>query len=83
MQRSHTVNISPAEHIIMIANGTPGVREIEIEVNEKRLPRVHLTDGEGKTIDIARYIIPTIENKVSFTVFGPTGGKSWVVITQP
>ena len=83
MQRSHTVDISPAEHVIMISNGTPGVREMEIKVNEETLPRVHLTDGEGKTIDIARYIIPKIQNKVSFAAYGPRGAKSWVVITQP
>jgi len=82
-QSSHSVNISPAEHIVMIANGTPGVSEIEITVNEKILPRVHMTNGEGKKIDIARYINPLIQNKVSFTAFGPTGAKSWIVITQP
>ena len=83
MQRSHTVNISPAERVIKIANGTPGVREIEIKVNEETLPRVHLTDGEDKTIDIGRYIIPKIQNKVLFAAYGPNGAKSWIVITQP
>jgi hypothetical protein len=83
IQRSHTVNISRAEHIVMIANGTPGVREMEIKVNEKSLPRVHLTDGENKKIDILRDINPLIQNKVSITAYGPKGGKAWVVITQP
>ena len=83
LQKSHTVKISPAEHIVMIANGTPGVREIEIKVNGRALPLVHLKDGGGKTIDIEGYISPVLQNRVNITAYGPTGGTSWVVITQP
>lgn len=81
-QRSHTVSISPAEHTIKIANGTPGARWMEIEVNEQVLPPVSLRDGQEKSIDIQRYLSPSARNEVTVTAFGPRGGTSWIVITQ-
>jgi hypothetical protein len=83
LQRSQTVNISPLEHVVMIANGTPGVRDMEIKVNGRALPLVHVKDGEGKTIDIENLINPVLQNKVDVTAYGPRGGTAWVVITQP
>jgi len=81
-QRSNTVEVSPEEHIIMIANGTPGAHSIEIEVNERLLPAITLSAGEGKSVDIAKYMNPLIQNKVTVTAYGPAGATAWIVITQ-
>jgi len=82
-QRSEDVEVSPAEHIVMISNGKPGVDFIEIEVNHKLLPLVDIQKLQEAQVDIGPYMRPKGENNVRMAAYGREGGKVSVVITQP
>jgi len=82
-QRSEDVEVSPAEHIVMISNGKPGVDFIEIEVNHKLLPLVDMQKLQEAQVDIGPYMRPKGENNVRMAAYGREGGKVSVVITQP
>jgi hypothetical protein len=82
-QRSEEVKVSPAEHVVMISNGNPGVDFVEIEVNHKLLPLVDMQKRQEAEIDIGSYMRPKGENNVKMAAYGREGGKVSVVITQP
>jgi hypothetical protein len=82
-QKADRVEISPKEHLVLISNGKPGVRRLDIEVNGETIPPVtDLSNGEFKTVDIARFMNPHIENKVTVTAYGPRDATAWIVITE-
>lgn len=82
-QRSEDVEVSQAEHIVMISNGNPGVEFVEIEVNHRLLPLVDMQKRQEAQVDIGRYMRPKGENSVRMAAYGREGGKVSVVITQP
>ena len=67
-------------HLLTVRNATPGVTELIAEVNGRRLPPVHLADGETTTIDIGSELRPGTENTVRLTATGQPGGSAVVLI---
>jgi hypothetical protein len=52
--RSATVhNVTPDEHLVVIYNGDPGVRNLRVRVNRETWQMLGLRPGEVRTLDIA------------------------------
>jgi hypothetical protein len=51
-RRESFANIPAAEHYVMIQNGTPGLRRVQLLVNGRHLPPRWLRDDMVRTIDI-------------------------------
>lgn len=80
---THTVAISAAEHILLIANGTPGIEKLYLNINGRPLHPIKLDDGQGLRLDLMRYLSPLAQNKVTIRSTGASGATAWLVFTQP
>lgn len=68
------------EHIISIFNGSPGLRNLEITVNESRFPIHPLRDGENLRVDVAEAMLPGDDNIIVLRATGKPGGQAVILI---
>jgi hypothetical protein len=78
----HEVTISAQEHVVLIANGTPGIRNVILKIRNTEIP-IRLADGETRSVDIARALEPGDHNVVKIFSTGKSGATASVVFTQP
>lgn len=67
------------EDTVTVTNGTPGLNSIEVVVNGTKF-KVHLKDGEEKTLDISSALVPGDNNVVTLRGLGKKGGSANVMI---
>lgn len=80
---THTfAGVPPAEHVVTVLNGDPGLSQIRIEVNGKKLTISGLTDGEERTIDVRSAIIPGADSTFTLTAHGRPGGSAEIMIWE-
>lgn len=76
-------DISQAEHIVTLTNGTPGVKSVRIVVNQTRFHLDELKDGEVRQLDVASAMLPGNDNAVCVTLLGMPGGSARIVLDRP
>ena len=75
-----TINkISAAEHLMEIANGTPGVSSVSARVNGVTFTASNLASGEHRTIDIASAMHGR-NNVIFVSAKGAKGSSAWVLV---
>lgn len=72
--------VPPAERVVAILNGDPGLKQVQIDVNGKRFNVSGLQNGEKRTIDVGAAIVPGIDLTFKLTAHGKPGGTAEVVI---
>jgi hypothetical protein len=72
--------ITQAEHLVTIVNDSPGLRNLGVDVNGRKVTRVHLVDGQTVTLDLGSAMRPGSHNTITLTATGGSGGTATVVI---
>jgi hypothetical protein len=65
---------------VRLANGTPGLDRVDIEVNHTRLRLDDLSNGVVRTIDVASAMQPGTENTIVIETHGPRDSRALLVI---
>ncbi|MDQ1428137.1 MAG: hypothetical protein QOK39_1613, partial [Acidimicrobiaceae bacterium] len=71
--------LSAAEHLVMVANATPGLSHLHIVVNRNEVMNVSLEDGQTTNVDIAALLASGSNNTVTVTGAGHSGASATVV----
>lgn len=78
---AHTfTGISKAESKVTVYNGNPGLTNVAVTVNEKRLEMAGLKDGEERTIDVSSAMVIGNNNTIILESRGKPGGSAVVLI---
>lgn len=72
--------IPPAEHVVTVANGDPGLQELSLEVNHHRFRMAGLRPDETRTLDVAAAVTPGVNSTFVLTSHGRPGGHAAVLI---
>jgi hypothetical protein len=72
--------VPPAERVVTILNGDPGLKQVQIDVNGRRFNVSGLQDGEKRTLDVGAAIVTGIDSTFKLTPHGKPGGTAEVVI---
>lgn len=72
--------ISEAESKVTVYNGNPGLTNVAVNVNEKRLEVAGLKDGEERTIDVSSAMVAGNNNTIILESRGKPGGSAVVLI---
>jgi len=67
-------------HLLTVQNTTPGITNLQIEVNGERVGNVQLADGETRTVEIGAPLRPGEDNTVVLTATGKPGGSAVAII---
>ncbi len=78
--REVIADLPEAESKVTVRNGTPGLRNLLIEVNGESFKINGLKDGAELTIDVASAMLPGEVNFISLTGRGNPGGQAAVMI---
>jgi uncharacterized repeat protein (TIGR01451 family) len=71
-------DLEPAEHLVRITNGSPGVDTVTVNANGRQFV-VALGAGEVRTLDIAAALHAGADNRVRATVSGGSGSADVLV----
>jgi hypothetical protein len=71
-----------AEGTIAIANGTPGLRDVQITVNGREFEVEHLRPGKRRTLSVAAAMQPGNANTIALSADGPAKGEADVPISD-
>jgi hypothetical protein len=78
---SHVFPGIPAEeHVVTLLNGTPGLTQVELDVNGTKFTMSGLRDGEERTIDVGSAVVPGTDSTFTLTTHGKPGGTAAVMI---
>ncbi len=72
--------LSATEHLVTIANGSPGLKSLRVTVNGQQLMVAGLKDGETRTLDVSSAMHPGNGNVIVLTPEGKPGGSAEVAI---
>lgn len=79
--KSEVYSDLPAEEdTVTIENGTPGLRKLEILVNNQEFRLKDLADGESLTVDVSSAMLPGNENVYVLKSSGKPGGSALILI---
>jgi hypothetical protein len=80
--RTQTVHhVSKGESVLTIYNGTPGLTQLALVVDGKRIDVTGLKDGEQRKLDVSR-LMHRGSNTVSIIAQGKSGGSATVLLTS-
>lgn len=89
VQRSSTTDpqgskslVDQAENKILIMNSTPGLKNLEVAVNGTKFKVTGLKDGENRTLDISRAMVPGSKNSITVKGHGPVSSSAMVVVSD-
>ncbi|HEY2294225.1 MAG TPA: hypothetical protein VGM86_26285, partial [Thermoanaerobaculia bacterium] len=89
VQRSTTIDpqatkslVDQAENKILIMNSTPGLKNLEVAVNGAKFKVTGLKDGENRTLDISRAMVPGSKNSITVKGHGPVSSSAMVVVSD-
>jgi hypothetical protein len=68
------------EHFIDLANGSPGLNQLRINVNGTDFESGRLGDGQTGTVNIGRAMNPGSNNTITFEFRGQPGDSAWIII---
>jgi hypothetical protein len=71
-----------AESRITVRNGSPGVKNLEIEVNGRRWRVTGLADGTERTLDVSSAMLPGNGNTITVTASGKPGTSADLLISD-
>lgn len=78
---AHTfTGIPNAKSKVTVYNGNPGITNVALTVNEKRLEMAGLKDGEERTIDVSSAMVAGNNNTIILESRGKPGGNAVVLI---
>lgn len=70
-----------AEHYLMVANGTPGLERLDVNING-RVFTAPLTAGQRVSADLRSAMREGTDNVVLLTGYGPVGASAFVTLTD-
>lgn len=70
------------QHVVTVTNGTPGIENMMIAVDDHTVQQLHLGSGQTQTIDVAAYMSSRATNVVAVRTSGKPGGSALVVISD-
>ena len=89
VQRSTTTDpqatkslVDQAENKLLILNSTPGLKNLEVTVNGTKLKVTGLKDGENRTLDLSRAMVPGSKNSITVKGHGPVNSSAMVVVSD-
>ncbi len=68
--------VDAAEHVVTVLNGDPGIRSLEIQVNNKSFKLNSLSDGAKQTVDVGSAMFPGAGNTIVLKAKGHPGGAA-------
>jgi hypothetical protein len=74
------LHVPALEGSLTVENGSPGLRNLEIQVNGRMFRLAGLKDSESSTIDISSAMLPDDDNIIVLTGSGKPGGSAGVLI---
>jgi len=74
--------VSQAENKLLILNSTPGLRNLEVSVNGTKMKVTGLKDGENRTLDLSRAMVPGSNNLITVKGHGPVNSSAMVVVSD-
>jgi hypothetical protein len=75
-------DIPQAEHFIAVTNGSPGLKRLVIQVNDKQYEGMELKDNETQNIDVANAMRPGNANTLTFVGEGKTGASADIFVSD-
>jgi hypothetical protein len=72
--------VPPAEHIVTVVNGDPGLEKLDVQVNGRLFRLTGLRPGEERSLDVAAAVIPGRSSTFLLTAEGRSGGRAAVLI---
>jgi hypothetical protein len=75
-------SVKPKEHFLVIYNGSPGIRNLQVKVNRFTWEVRELKPGEVRTLDIARALNARGTNTVKLTAQGSPNGHAMVLLSD-
>jgi len=89
VQRSSTTDpqaskaqVDQAENKLLIMNSTPGLKNLEVAVNGTKMKVTGLKDGESRTLDLSRAMVPGSNNVITVKGHGPVNSSAMVVVSD-
>jgi len=73
-------NMDALERVVTLCNGSPGLRNVEVLVNGRRFRLFKLKDGERRTLDISRAMLPGDHNVLVLRGNGNAGSRADIII---
>jgi hypothetical protein len=74
--------VDQAENKLLIMNSTPGLRNLEVSVNGTKMKVTGLKDGENRTLDLSRAMVPGSNNLITVKGHGPVNSSAMVVVSD-
>jgi hypothetical protein len=74
--------VSQSENKVLIMNSTPGLKNLEISVNNTKLKVTGLKDGENRTLDVSSAMLPGSKNVITVKGHGPQNSSAMVAISD-
>lgn len=75
-----STDLSPAEHVVTVQNGNPGLNRVRVIVNRTAFDLTGLKNGEVRTLDVAKAMHPGDTNVVILHGIGTKGASAEVLI---
>jgi hypothetical protein len=80
--RHHFGGLHQTVHKLLLRNGNPGLRRVELRVNGRRLVTRALRPGGALRLDLARAMRPGPVNRVRVRAHGAANGSATLVISD-
>ncbi len=74
-------NVAQTEGLLTIVNGKPGVTQLQVTVNGKRVEVRRLKDGEKRTVNLSDFLRGK-NNTITLEALGKPGGTVTVMISD-
>jgi hypothetical protein len=73
-------HVDAAERFVTVTNGNPGLRNLEVLVNGRKFRLFKLKDGERRTLDVSRAMLPGDHNVLVLRGNGNAGSRADIII---
>jgi hypothetical protein len=74
--------VDQSENKVLIMNSTPGLKNLEISVNNTKIKVTGLKDGENRTVDVSSAMVPGNKNVITVKGHGPQNSSAMVAISD-
>jgi len=75
-------HVASAESHVTVANGTPGVESVRLEVNGHTFSVTALQNGETRTLDVSSGMHKGSDNTIRVIAHGPRDSSAMVLVTD-